>query len=314
MIIPTHNRSHLLKKALQSVFRQDGHDALEEVIVVTDRCGDGTNEMLRDMAERHTSLCIASSDKPGCAAARNVGLRVARGDVIAFIDDDVVCEEGWLTAIAAPLEDPRVGGVEGMIRLPSGKHSPFVPWVENVPGRQFMAANIAYRREPLLAMGGFDERYTMSREDSDMAWRFLDQDQVIVSAPEATVTHDATDHAGLFVTYARRAVDDVRLWRRHRKRFRKARYRIVPRSYWLNIAAALTVAIGAVFRRPQVIGTGLTAMAVFLAYTIAKRSWGRRATPSAALRLFWQFLWIPWLHLWCAAQSFRHLRDSDPWT
>ena len=301
-----------MKNAVHSVFRQDGHDALGEVIVVTDRCSDSTDEMLRDMAERHPSLRIVASDKPGSAAARNTGLRTARGDAIAFIDDDVVCAAGWLQVIVAQLEDPNVGGVEGRIRLPSGKHSPFVPWVENVPSGQFMTANIAYRREPLLALGGFDEGYAVAREDSDMAWRFLDEDQVIVSAPEATVTHDATDHAGLFVKYARRAVDDVRLWRRHRKRFRDAHYRIVPRSYWLNIAAALILVIGALLRRPQVVGAGLATMAVFLVYTVAKRSWGRRTTPWATLRLFWQFLWIPWLHLWYAGQSFCRMHDNEP--
>ena len=314
VIIPTHNRQELLQQTIESVFAQQGFNGALEVIVSADCCTDGTLGALAELRAARPELQMVTSRAPGPSAARNAALRVAQGDIVAFVDDDVVCEPGWLKAIVAAFEDAKVGAVEGAIRLPQGRHSMFAARIENRGDGTFMAANAAYRRDLLLAVGGYDERFRLGREDSDLAWRVLSGGHTPRFVPDAAVTHDASHQARLFVKYARRAAGDVLLWRRHRKRFREAGFHVIPRSYWLNAMATLSIVGGMALRLRGVVSAGAGAMAVFLVYAVGRRAWGRKITPCSALRVAGQFVWIPWLHFWCAARSFWLTRNIEPWT
>ncbi|MDO5674679.1 MAG: glycosyltransferase family A protein [bacterium] len=93
VIIPTYNRAHLLPRALTSVFRQSL--ACDEVIVVDDGSNDATPALLQAIqAEAPTpiTLHILCQENRGAAAARNAGIKHARGDLIAFLDAD----DWWL--------------------------------------------------------------------------------------------------------------------------------------------------------------------------------------------------------------------------
>ena len=87
VIIPAHNRAALLARALDSVFAQTL--APGEVIVVDDGSADETPDMLARLRERAPlPLVVIRQGNRGAAAARNVGIRVARGEFLAFLDDD----------------------------------------------------------------------------------------------------------------------------------------------------------------------------------------------------------------------------------
>jgi len=100
----------------------------------------------------------------GPAAARNLGGRAVGGPVVAFTDDDCLPEAGWLAAGLAALG----GGADaatGRVIVPL-LDSP-TDYERDTPGlvaAEFVTANLFCRRDPLEAVGGFDERYTS-------AWR-----------------------------------------------------------------------------------------------------------------------------------------------
>ncbi|WP_413162531.1 glycosyltransferase family 2 protein [Capilliphycus salinus ALCB114379] len=93
VIIPTYNRLPMLKEALQSVFSQDFNGSIE-VIVVDDNSSDGTAEFItQQYAEVHL---IKLEKNVGCPAARNRGIKVARGKYIAPLDSDDFWEKNYL--------------------------------------------------------------------------------------------------------------------------------------------------------------------------------------------------------------------------
>ncbi len=87
VIIPTYNSAHYIVEALESVFEQTFQDF--EIIVIDDGSIDGTGEVLKKYGER---IRFLFQDNGGPASARNRGIRIARGEYIAFLDADDI----WL--------------------------------------------------------------------------------------------------------------------------------------------------------------------------------------------------------------------------
>lgn len=165
VIIPTHNRSRYLRGALESVFGQT-YPPLE-VIVVDDASDDDTPALLESFTAR-----IRTHRRPQCggpSAARNSGVAMARGDLLAFLDSD----DEWLpnklaVQVAALTQADRpYGGIfctmqhlseTGHMRHPVLRS--FRPTVEsmcitNVPGSP---SAVMIRRDACERLGGFDEQ------------------------------------------------------------------------------------------------------------------------------------------------------------
>jgi len=90
-IIPTHNRSSLLKRVVDSVINQT-HENLE-IIIVNDGSSDDTEEVINQLKGKDPRIVSLVNEKPqGPSAARNKGIKIATGDFVAFLDDD----DQWL--------------------------------------------------------------------------------------------------------------------------------------------------------------------------------------------------------------------------
>src|SRR4051794_37508518 len=124
VIIPTHNRSQLLLRCLTSLMPTVC--ALKaEVVVVDDGSDDGTIDHVRAFVcasgvKEFVQLVI--SPHAGPAAARNLGIAVARGAAIAFTDDDCMPTSPWPVANIAALRTNAYAGVGGRV-LPLGVHA-----------------------------------------------------------------------------------------------------------------------------------------------------------------------------------------------
>lgn len=164
VVIPTKNRSHFLREALQSVHALAGPDLELEVIVADDSSTDETAAVVCAARAR-----LVRSVASGAAAARNAGLRAARGDFIAFLDDD----DAWLPGHLRPhlrllAERPELDAVVGQtMNTDSHLRRAGAPWPEALPsdGRLFRSF-FAYwpqigatvvRREVCDRIGEFDE-------------------------------------------------------------------------------------------------------------------------------------------------------------
>jgi pyruvate-formate lyase-activating enzyme len=114
----------------------------------------------------------------GPAAARNTGWRATRSRWVVFLDDDVVPDRGWGAALAADLGAAEVAGisaVQGRIRVPMPADRRPTDRERNVGrlhGARWITADFAVRRDALVSIGGFDERFPRAyREDADLSIR-----------------------------------------------------------------------------------------------------------------------------------------------
>ena len=216
IIVPTRNRPDRLARCLASLDRTCS--LIHETIVVDNgSVGDATREVVASSP----GVAYVFEPRPGSSIARNTGARYATGDVLAFIDDDVVGHAGWPASLLAEFTDPEIACVTGLI-LPlelttdaqlvfeqqMGFGRGFLPITydevffaqtrrSGVPvWRLGGSGNMAIRRDVFLANGGFDERLGHGpnaagcSEDSELWYRMLASGMKCRYAPAAVVYHE----------------------------------------------------------------------------------------------------------------------------
>jgi len=162
----------------------------------------------------------------GPAAARNIGWRASTADWVCFLDDDVVPEPRWVDRLRGDLEGlPQdVAGCQGQIVVPVPMDRLPTDWERNVRGLEDAAwatADMAYRRDVLDWVGGFDERFRRAyREDADLALRVMARGFRLVRG-ERAVLHPVGP-AGPWVSVAKQRgnADDVLMLARHGRAWR----------------------------------------------------------------------------------------------
>jgi HAD superfamily hydrolase (TIGR01662 family) len=173
VVVPTVGRPSL--EALLDVLAGLPGPRPAAVVVVDDS---GTGEATRRLAGRTSPpLTVLEGPGRGPAAARNLGWRAARTPWVSFLDDDVVPDHDWLTALEADIggaaED--VGGIQARIWVPQPEDRRPTDWERGTAGlasAAWITADMSYRRRALAAVGGFDERFRRAfREDADLALR-----------------------------------------------------------------------------------------------------------------------------------------------
>ncbi|AEG15643.1 glycosyl transferase family 2 [Desulfofundulus kuznetsovii DSM 6115] len=124
VVIATYNRAELLRQCLISLFKARGVEDCAEVIVVNNRSTDHTQKVIDELVTVYPSIIYVEEATPGLSHARNKGINTASGDIVAFIDDDVEIDEGWLDALLAAFADPDVAAVGGKVLPPKGVEIP----------------------------------------------------------------------------------------------------------------------------------------------------------------------------------------------
>ncbi len=206
VVIPTYNRLSRLKQVLGALQHQDFPPDQFEVVVVSDGSSDGTNAYLHSGS---TSLNLVSviQENRGAAAARNQGFRHALGEIVLFIDDDVVpipqliseharclAQHGKNTVVIGPMLSPQ-----------DHKMSPWVAWEQSklaeqythilagrwqASARQFYTGNTSLARRLLIESGGFDLAFRRG-EDVELSYRLKDLGAQFIFNPGAIGYHYA---------------------------------------------------------------------------------------------------------------------------
>lgn len=165
VVIPTIGRPSLTS-LLQAV------EGAPEVIVVDDRpVADPPLEVPEGVR------VLRTGGGRGPAMARNFGWRVATGEWVVFLDDDVSPSNSWMEDLEEDLAGcgETVAGSQGRVVVPLPDHRPPTDRERNVAGlagARWITADMAYRRKVLERVGGFDTRFRRAyREDSDLALR-----------------------------------------------------------------------------------------------------------------------------------------------
>jgi GT2 family glycosyltransferase len=166
-----------------------------EVIVVDD----GSTDETATIAAKH-KMCLIRTANNGLSAARNVGLHAATGEIVAYIDDDAYPDPDWLTYLAAAFARGDHAGIGGPNFAPRGGGM-IADCVANAPGgpmhvllsddvaEHIPGVNMAYRRDRLIAVEGFDHRFRIAGDDVDLCWRLQERGWTLGFAPAAVVWH-----------------------------------------------------------------------------------------------------------------------------
>ena len=99
VIVPTHNRRKDLEICLGSLFKQDYPYDRYEIIVVNDGSKDDTEAFVIALQKLHNNLVYLKQENRGAAAARNRGAENASSNILAYIDDDCIADDHWLSEI-----------------------------------------------------------------------------------------------------------------------------------------------------------------------------------------------------------------------
>lgn len=202
VVVSTFRRADMLPDLIRGLEAQTCPADRFEVVVVDNGSPDATSDVLADLAARSTLTLrgVRLDENVGSSGGRNAGWRAARGEVIAFTDDDCVPEPEWLERGLAAMADADL--VQGATR-PARRIGALERSVQHATySGLFPTCNVFYRRDTLERLGGFDvadgvrlgfkpDAYGRTYgfgEDTLFAWRVARGGRVVF-APDAVVRH-----------------------------------------------------------------------------------------------------------------------------
>jgi GT2 family glycosyltransferase len=224
VVICAYNAASTLEDNLDSLLRLRYPDF--EVIVVNDGSKDGTLEI----ASRYPFKLI-SVPNGGLSAARNLGLRAATGEIVAYTDADTRVDPDWLSYLVQPFLTTDAVGVGGpnvvppdddwvaqcVARSPGG---PIHVLLNDTVAEHIPGCNMAFRKKALEEIGGFDATYVRAGDDVDVCWRLQERGWHLAFSPSALVWHH---HRSSIKAYWRQQVGygegESFLEQRHQEKF-----------------------------------------------------------------------------------------------
>ena len=256
VVVCTYNRRRMFEECLESLLNQS-YPRDEYEIVVVDSSDDYSESLVKKYVEtamvRGIRLKYIYQKPSGIAAARNAGVNNAEGEIVCFIDDDCIADENWILNLIKRFNDgEKIGGVGGTIlsySLDTLTEKYMEKYFEmNVTTsckklNFIWTSNAAYRRDVILAAGGFDE-HLKTHEDRDLSIRVRLMGYELAYAPHAIVYHrHRTTLSGLMKQQYAGAVGFMALNKKYPKHFQPQYYimshLVKVALFPLNIAAAM---------------------------------------------------------------------------
>lgn len=204
--VVSHGRPAALSLCLTALTQLDYHPF--EIVVVADKAGLRRLDLRPDLFGR---IKRVRCDTPNISRARNMAIRQAAGEIVAFIDDDAAAEAQWLRHLAAAFDDPEAAAATGYVRgrngisfqhrvsdiAPDGTSRPVDLDVEGPlllrpgdgRGIKTEGTNMAFRRGLLAELGGFDPAYQFYLDESDLNMRLARRAACTAVVPLAQVHH-----------------------------------------------------------------------------------------------------------------------------
>jgi GT2 family glycosyltransferase len=216
VVIASYRRSEQLELCLADLAAQVTERSFEVVLVLQAHPPE-TGRLLREKFGSRLHLVIEEFPEGlGTSRARNTGLRLATGDIVAFLDDDVRLPATWVEAMLSFYSDPAIGGVGGFVDHP-GHYNPLrntayrvlgltsdryrIDWggfnvgpashpLEDQPAAWLSGGNMSFRRPAIVGVGGFDEALgSFWHEDVDVAHRVGKSGWKMISSARVAIQH-----------------------------------------------------------------------------------------------------------------------------
>ncbi len=194
VIVCTYNGSSTLRECLEALTRQC-HSNMEVLVI-----DDGSTDSVPAIAKSFPGFRYIHQSHGGLSVARNLGMKEARGEILAYTDDDCIPDEEWLLRIARALDDPQWIAAGGPNIPPPARNrterlvaaAPGAPThvllhdeeAEHLPG-----CNFCVRKSALEGIGGFHADFRTAGDDVDVCWRLREAGGKLRFVPGAMVWH-----------------------------------------------------------------------------------------------------------------------------
>lgn len=215
IVIPVKDRAEELGRCLSSLEQLDYPQERLEIIVVDD----GSSDASPSVAIRFGCRLVAT-DEPGSgpAAARNLGVSVAKGEILAFIDSDCTASSGWLRELVGGFTDPTLAAVGGLVdgMRDAGSLDRYEAVMSSLTlGTRVLtgaagddtfylpSCNLLVRAEAFRSLAGFCPELHVG-EDVDLSWRLRDAGWRISYLPAGRIWHE---HRSRFTSFLKRRFD-----------------------------------------------------------------------------------------------------------
>lgn len=206
IVINTLNRGKLLQKTLES-FCWLKYSGNFEVIVVNGPSTDDSEQVIESWLPK---IRAGKCNVANLSVSRNIGICMAQGDVVVFIDDDAIPEPEWLTQLAKAYDNAEIGGAGGLVFDQTGYTYQYqystanrlanANWAAGASAEHFcfpgsfdfpylQGTNASFKRSALLEVGGFDEELEYYLDETELCCRLIDAGYVIRQLPNAYVHH-----------------------------------------------------------------------------------------------------------------------------
>ena len=198
VVIPTYNEEKRIADCLRAI--KEGSLQPLEIIVADGMSKDKTVEIAQSFG-----AVVVTNEKRHAAGGRNAGIKVAKGDVIAFIDGDCIADKDWLKEIDRAFEEEDIDGLGTYIEpaetdnkyeefwgklslqiLMSYGDEPYYV-TEKTLNSAFITASCAYKKSLLEKLEGFSDYFANNAEDIDLCWRAFDSGAKLKYVPTAKI-------------------------------------------------------------------------------------------------------------------------------
>jgi GT2 family glycosyltransferase len=193
VVVCTHNGSRIIRDCCEGLTKLDYPDF--EVIVVDDGSTDRTAEIVKEYPE----FRLIETENRGLSSARNTGLAAATGEIVAYTDDDAYPDQDWLKFIANTLLNsdhagaggPNIPPDDGLIAecVANAPGGPIHVLLSDQVAEHIPGCNMAFWKDKLEAIGGFDVRYRAAGDDVDVCWRLQQRGWTLGFNAAAMVWH-----------------------------------------------------------------------------------------------------------------------------
>lgn len=215
LVIPTYNRAEQIITTLESVVRQRYDASQWECIIVDNNSKDDTRQRVENLMAEHKGLNLryAFEPKQGLSHARNCGIALCRGEIIAFVDDDETIVDDFVRRyvklfdsypqamaaggrIIAQYQSGRPRWMSHYVELPIANPLDYGDFVRTFPrGKHPGGGNMAVRREVFERIGLFDTELgrtgnkLIGGEECDLFRRMSDNNMAVYYEPNAAIYH-----------------------------------------------------------------------------------------------------------------------------
>ena len=186
-VVPNFNEEETIAMCLDSIIRAKGFE--DEIIVIDN----GSTDNSVDIVKTYSDVILVIKTEATVAAVRNAGVKVASGDILAFIDADCILSNDWRKHLLVMLESTSVAATGSRVGLPEK-----ACWIEKAWYSQrkvsagkvnyINSGNLVVWKKFFIEVGGFDEEL-ITGEDSEFCWRLEQAGHIVFENPLIEVSH-----------------------------------------------------------------------------------------------------------------------------